>query len=66
MNGQVLRLRPDKGFGFIKCEDTKERFFHRSRCQETAPFETLQVGNYVKFHLEDHEKGTRCVDVELL
>jgi CspA family cold shock protein len=66
MNGQVLRLRPDKGFGFIKCEDGQERFFHRSRCEPTAPFEQLKVGDYVKFKLEDHEKGCRAVSLEYM
>ena len=66
MNGQVLRLRPDKGFGFVKCEDGAERFFHRSRCEETAPFDQLKVGDYVKFRLEAHEKGDRCVALEYM
>lgn len=66
MTGQVIRIRHDKGFGFIKGEDNVERFFHRSRCEQTAPFEQLKERDYVKFRLEDHERGTRCVNVEYL
>ena len=66
MTGQILRIRQDKGFMFIKCEDGAERFSHRSRCLETAPFENLKVKDHVKFKLEDHERGVRCVDIEYL
>lgn len=66
MTGQILRLRADKGFGFVKCDDDgKELFFHRTRCLESTPFEKLKLKDYVKFHLEDHEKGCRAVDLEL-
>jgi cold shock protein len=30
MNGTVIRLTADKGFGFIKGDDNKDYFFHRS------------------------------------
>jgi cold shock CspA family protein len=66
MNGQVLRLRQDKGFGFIQCEDGQARFFHRTRCEPTTPFEQLKEKDFVKFRLEEHEKGVRCVSVEYL
>lgn len=30
MNGTIARIIVDKGFGFIKGEDNKDYFFHRS------------------------------------
>jgi CspA family cold shock protein len=29
MNGKIVRVMGDKGYGFIKGEDGKEYFFHR-------------------------------------
>jgi len=39
MNGKIVRLMSDKGYGFIKGDDGKEYFFHRADFQED--FESL-------------------------
>jgi len=34
MNGTVIRVMSDKGYGFIKGDDGKEYFFHRQDLQD--------------------------------
>ena len=53
MRGTVTRLVADRGFGFIKAEDGRELFFHRSSLQELR-FENIQEGDDVTF---DEEPG---------
>lgn len=59
--GQVKRVIADRGFGFIQC-GTKEYFFHTSQC--VTAFDTLQMGDNVKFEVENSPKGPRAIDVE--
>ena len=65
MTGVILRLRFDKGFGFIRGEDKHEYFFHRSHCREGSPFEMLRENDPVSFVPELHQKGERATKVEV-
>lgn len=65
MNGQIVRLMADKGFGFIKAEDRKEYFFHRSSLEKTIRFDMLREGQRVKFKPLSGTKGPRAEDVVL-
>lgn len=56
--GQVLRLIPDKGFGFIRGNDGREYFFHRSAVG--ADFEMLTPGQTVQFDEQPSDKGPRA------
>jgi CspA family cold shock protein len=61
MTGRIERLIPDKGFGFIKGEDNREYFFHRSAVQEG--FENLDQNQQVTFRPGQGPKGPRAEDV---
>ena len=64
MQGTVKRLVRDRGFGFIRCSDGQEVFFHRNGLQQIA-FEGLQEGTSVEFEVERAEKGLRATNVRL-
>jgi cold shock protein len=64
MTGTIKRLDTAKGYGFIKAEDGKDYFFHRSAVRYTT-FETLEEGQDVRFEDVDSLKGLRAEDVEL-
>ena len=61
MNGQVVRVMSDKGFGFIKGEDGREYFFHRSALQ--MDWYSLREGQQVSFEIGNGAKGPRAEDV---
>ncbi|HSE83377.1 MAG TPA: cold shock domain-containing protein [Thermodesulfobacteriota bacterium] len=58
MNGSIKRLFKDKGYGFIKAEDGRDIFFHRTGVDGTQ-FESLTEGQDVEFELERNPKGSR-------
>jgi cold shock CspA family protein len=57
MHGMIERLSPERGFGFIRADDGREFFFHRSALHATR-FEDLAPGTAVDFQI-GHEKGDR-------
>lgn len=61
MNGKVLRILKDKGFGFVRGDDGVERFFHRSAV--ATGFDRLNEGTVVTFEDESSNKGPRATDV---
>jgi len=61
MNGQIIRIISDKGFGFIRSGKT-EYFFHRSSVIEPV-FDDLYVGQDVEFDSGDSCKGPRAENV---
>lgn len=62
MTGTIVRLMTDKGFGFIKGQDGKDYFLHRSALKN-AKFDELGVGQEVTFKDSESEKGLRAEDV---
>lgn len=69
MQGTIIKLMPEKGFGFIRGENKVEYFFHRSALKNVH-LEELHTGQEVTF--EDVEgtidnsgrsKGPRAEDV---
>lgn len=64
MKGTISRLMKDKGFGFIKGDDNKEYFFHRSALRGTD-FNALQERDAVEFEDTDAGKGPRAEEVQL-
>lgn len=63
-NGRVIRLRKDKGFGFIDCGNGEQLFFHASGL-DGVTFEDLDVGDGVSFQKVLTGKGPRAVQVRL-
>ena len=60
--GTVKKIIADRGFGFIRSEDGREVFFHRSGIQG-VPFEALKEGQTVDFDLEEATRGPRANNV---
>ena len=52
----TIRQVIDRGFGFIKTEDGKELFFHRSEIAGVE-FSRLRVGQEVEFEMGRDKKG---------
>jgi ribosomal subunit interface protein len=56
-HGTVVRLVPEEGFGFISGPDGREFFFRRESMASDSQWETLAVGNEVRFAEHEGEKG---------
>ncbi len=62
MDGTVKKVIRDRGFGFIKCTDGVEVFFHRTALQNLN-FDSLKEGENVRFEVQQGDKGPRAVRV---
>jgi len=66
MTGRISRILQDKGFGFIKPDDSSSAkddvFFHRSGVVD-PPFNSLCEGERVSFDLRPSPKGPRAEGV---
>lgn len=63
--GTVVRIM-DKGFGFIKTDDSdKDFFFHANSVADDSGivFNDLQEGDAVTFDMEEGPKGPQAVNV---
>lgn len=65
MNGQVVRVKPVEGYGFLRGEDGVERFFHKSGLVN-AQWHEVRVGANVEFDDEESERGARAANVVLV
>lgn len=63
LTGMVVRIFPDKGFGFIRDDKGTEYFFHRSAVREG--WDSLTINRSVSFVVENNPKGPRAGDVFL-
>jgi ribosomal subunit interface protein len=64
--GQVARLFPAGGFGFIAGPDGREVYFHRNAVLDPPGFESLQVGARVRFAEEQGFEGPQASTVSLV
>jgi cold shock CspA family protein len=65
MRGKVIRIHAGQSHGFIRDEDAREVFFHRSDTT-LGTFNKLLVGDRVAFQLiEDRVSGPRATGVRL-
>ena len=62
--GQIARILPEKGFGFIRTTDGQEYFFHRSEIDR--PLATLKDRQRVRFLPQDTPKGLRAANCEVI
>ena len=63
-HGRVAKLFVGQGHGFIRLEDGREAFFHRSDVREGASINDLDIGDPVTFELlEDSVSGARAREV---
>ena len=70
MYGDIVRIMPDKGFGFIKGEDRVEYFFHKSDFAGFFDDLVYDIGSnkrvVVSFDIVPSEKGPRAGNVNRL
>lgn len=62
MTGKIIRLMPEKGFGFIVGDNRLEYFFHASALKNVQ-FMALETGQEVTFEDAEGPKGLRAEDV---
>jgi cold shock CspA family protein len=62
MNGTIKSVNMDKGYGFIKGEDGKEYFFHRSALKNCS-LGDMEDGREVTFEEAESDKGLRAEDI---
>jgi ribosomal subunit interface protein len=60
--GRVVRLFPERGYGFIETSDGREIYFHRNSVIE-PDFELLEIGTGVVFAEEEGDKGPQAARV---
>jgi CspA family cold shock protein len=66
--GKITRLVRDRGFGFIKSDDSNEDIFFHTTALTGAIFDDLQEGQSVEFELQPDPRNpsrTRAADVRL-
>lgn len=66
MRGVIVRIIASRGFGFLRGEDNRSRFFHAKSVVPSGTFASLTEMAEVEFHHEEHEKGPRAVLVRLV
>ena len=60
--GTIARIM-DKGYGFIKTDDSeKDLFFHSNEVQNTD-FNSLKEGDELEFEIAEGQKGPQAVNV---
>ena len=63
MKGFVKKFDKEKGYGFIKCEDGQDVFFHYSALLVEG-FKTIEDGAKVEFDVQQSERGLRAANVK--
>lgn len=61
MQGKIVRLMKEKGFGFIRAEEV-DYFFHRTALKNIR-FDDLVGGEEVEFEDSEASKGPRAEDI---
>lgn len=64
-SGFVVRIFPDRGFGFLKTPEGLEYYFHQNSVRN-GEFDRLEVGSEVRFAPGQGEEGPQASTVELL
>ena len=60
--GTIKKMVRDRGFGFIRGEDGKEVFFHRSGLN-AADYDVLSEGDSVEYVVQEGPRGARAENV---
>lgn len=63
-HGQVVRIFPEKEFGFLETRDGLEVYFH-AHAVKKGKFASLKPGQKVKFGMEEGEKGPQATWVRV-
>lgn len=62
VRGRVKKLVPDRGFGFVRGDDGKEVFFHRSGLGPND-YDSLSEGDVVEYVVQEGPRGPRAENV---
>jgi CspA family cold shock protein len=60
--GRIKKMVRERGFGFIRGEDGKEVFFHRSGLNG-GEYDTLSEGDFVEYVVQEGPRGPRAEGV---
>lgn len=60
--GKIKKMVRDRGFGFIRGDDGKEVFFHRSGLN-AAEYDGLSEGDVVEYVVQEGPRGARAENV---
>ena len=61
--GRIKKMVRDRGFGFIRGDDGKEVFFHRSGLSG-ADYDALSEGDLVEYVIQEGPRGARAEHVK--
>jgi len=61
--GRIKKMVRDRGFGFIRGDDGKEVFFHRSGLN-AAEYDGLNEGDAVEYVVQEGPRGARAENVK--
>jgi ribosomal subunit interface protein len=64
-HGRIAKLMREEGYGFIESFDGAEVYFHRNSVLHQA-FDSLEIGNEVRFAEEMGEQGPQASSVALI
>jgi CspA family cold shock protein len=62
VRGRIKKMVRDRGFGFIRGDDGKEVFFHRSGLGG-ADYDALSEGDVVEYQVSESPRGPRAENV---
>ena len=62
VKGRIKKLVRDRGFGFVRGDDGKEVFFHRSGLGPTD-YDALSEGDVVEYVVQEGPRGARAENV---
>jgi CspA family cold shock protein len=62
VRGRIKKLVRERGFGFVRGDDGKEVFFHRSGLGSTD-YDSLSEGDVVEYVVQEGPRGARAENV---
>jgi CspA family cold shock protein len=65
VKGRIKKLVRDRGFGFVRGDDGKEVFFHRSGLGSTD-YDGLSEGDVVEYVVQEGPRGARAENVRAI
>ena len=65
LSGKVVRMLPDKQYGFIRPDGGKgDHFFHKD--DTAGAWSDISIGSRVSFIVGESNKGPRAADISLI
>jgi CspA family cold shock protein len=65
VKGKIKKLVRDRGFGFVRGDDGKEVFFHRSGLG-AQDYDSLSEGDVVEYVVQEGPRGARAENVRAI